>query len=253
MAAFLRASPSSERPAPRPVMASGSQPSSTLATALAVVVLPMPISPVAKRLTSCSLQSFTSSAPARMACSRVMAGPFEISPVPLATRRFSTPGCELKSLMPISTGISLQFARRAIRQAGVVPSANPRATMAVTSLPVWVTPWATTPLSAQKINRAFLFRSMSTEPVTDAIWHSASSRRPRLPSGFAQAFQRRRVSCSAASFFGSICSSNCASVTPAPPLALPLPPPNAPTGSPPPMSMSPIRGLNTTVTRIAAV
>ena len=84
---------------------------------------------------------------------------------------------------------------------GVVPSANPQATMAVTSLPVWVTPWATTPLSAQKINRAFLFRSMSTEPVTDAIWHSASSRRPRLPSGFAQAFQRRRVSCSAASFF----------------------------------------------------
>lgn len=42
---------------------------------------------------------------------------------------------------------------------------------------------------------------MSTEPVTDAIWHSASSRRPRLPSGFAQAFQRWRVSCSAASFF----------------------------------------------------
>ena len=121
MAAFLRASPSSERPAPRPVMASGSQPSSTLATALAVVVLPMPISPVAKRLTSCSLQSFTSSAPARMACSRVMAGPFEISPVPLATRRFSTPGCELKSLMPISTGISLQFARRAIRQAWCLP------------------------------------------------------------------------------------------------------------------------------------
>lgn len=200
MAAFLRASPSSERPAPRPVMASGSQPSSTLATALAVVVLPMPISPVAKRLTSCSLQSFSSSAPARMACSRVMAEPFEISPVPLATRRFSTPGCGLKSLMPISTGISLQFARRAIRQAWCLPQIRG---------PPWPSPrcrsgsrpWATTPLSAQKINRAFLFRSMSTEPVTDAIWHSASSRRPRLPSGFAQAFQRWRVSCSAASFF----------------------------------------------------
>lgn len=51
MAATLRRSPSSERPAPRPVISTGARPSSTLATALAVVVLPMPISPVASRRT----------------------------------------------------------------------------------------------------------------------------------------------------------------------------------------------------------
>lgn len=131
MAAFLQASPSSERPAPRPVMASGSQPSSTLATALAVVVLPMPISSVAKRLTSYSLQSFTSSAPARMACSacsRVMAEPFEISPVQHTGLRAKILDAHIHRN---------QFTIRPPgHSTGVVPSANPQATMAVTSLPV---------------------------------------------------------------------------------------------------------------------
>ena len=47
IASILRASPASESPAPRPVMLCTGAPSSTLATALEVVVLPMPISPVA--------------------------------------------------------------------------------------------------------------------------------------------------------------------------------------------------------------
>ena len=49
MAETLRSSPSSESPAPLPVTCSTGSPSSTEATALEVVVLPMPISPVAMR------------------------------------------------------------------------------------------------------------------------------------------------------------------------------------------------------------
>ena len=51
MAATFRARPSSERPAPRPVISSAGRSSSTPATALEVVVLPMPISPVARSFT----------------------------------------------------------------------------------------------------------------------------------------------------------------------------------------------------------
>ena len=49
MASSLRARPSSESPAPRPVIVWGGSPSSTEATALDVVVLPIPISPVSSR------------------------------------------------------------------------------------------------------------------------------------------------------------------------------------------------------------
>ena len=128
MAATLRRSPSSERPAPRPVISTGARPSSTLATALAVVVLPMPISPVASRRTPFSFCVRTSSAPAKTACSawaRVMAGPCVISPVPLPMRRASTPDCGAKSRTPMSTGTTAhcaacsQVARHSGRHAAV--------------------------------------------------------------------------------------------------------------------------------------
>ena len=47
MAEILRKSPASDRPAPRPVNSLGARPSSAQETAVAAVVLPMPISPVA--------------------------------------------------------------------------------------------------------------------------------------------------------------------------------------------------------------
>ena len=111
----------------------------------------MPISPVASRRTPFSFCVRTSSAPAKTACSawaRVMAGPCVISPVPLPMRRASTPGCGAKSRTPMSTGTTAHCAACAIRHTEVRPAARLRVTAAVTLLSVWVTPWATTPLSA---------------------------------------------------------------------------------------------------------
>ena len=65
MASILRASPSSERPAPRPVISfHRAGPVAPLATALEVVVLPMPISPVASSCTPAAFCSCTSRMPA---------------------------------------------------------------------------------------------------------------------------------------------------------------------------------------------
>ena len=94
-AAFLRTRPSSERPAPRPTRASGRALSNAHSTHAAVVVLPMPISPVAISFTPSPASPCTSRMPARMpraACSRLMAGPSVQSLVPFAMRRFKTPG-----------------------------------------------------------------------------------------------------------------------------------------------------------------
>ena len=62
-------------------------------------------------------------------------------------------------------------------------------TMAVTSWPVWVTPSATTPLSAHITTTARLPRSTLGLPVMPAMRMTASSRRPRLLSGWATASQ----------------------------------------------------------------
>ena len=185
-AATLRASPSSERPAPRPVKSSAGRPSSAQATAAEVVVLPMPISPVASSRTPAAACRAASRAPVRTACSawaRVMAGPAVMSPVPLPTRQSRTPGAPAKSRMPISTGTTAHRAACAIRQTGLRPAARPRATAAVAAGPVWVTPRATTPLSAQRTSTARRSKSRSALPVRAAASSSMVSSRPRLPSG----------------------------------------------------------------------
>lgn len=138
MAFRFRISPSSESPAPRPANPCGSLRSNVQVTAVAVVVLPMPISPVAKRWIPAFFCCRTRSIPARIACSAWqydIAGPCVISAVPLPIRQGYTPGCEAKSRIPISTGSTLQDARAAIRQTLLWPAARARATIPVTSLP----------------------------------------------------------------------------------------------------------------------
>ena len=72
----------------------------------------------------------------------------------------------------------------------VIPLDRFSATKAVISLPVWVTPSATTPLSAQKTTTHFLERSSSADPVMPAIFTTISSKRPRLCSGLAMPSSR---------------------------------------------------------------
>ena len=118
-ASIFRASPSSERPAPRPVIPSTGWPSSTAATALDVVVLPMPISPVASRPTPAFFCSCTSRMPLPMAstaCSRLIAGPRVKSAVPGAMRQSRTPGTGSPAMpyppAPPRTGRSVPSGRR---------------------------------------------------------------------------------------------------------------------------------------------
>ena len=58
------------------------------------------------------------------------------------------------------------------------------ATAAVTSWPVWVTPSATTPLSAQKGTTAFLAMEKSSVPKIPAMRTTMSSKSPNEPRGF---------------------------------------------------------------------
>ena len=179
----------------------------------------MPISPVASRRTPFSFCVRTSSAPAKTACSawaRVMAGPCVISPVPLPMRRASTPGCGAKSRTPMSTGTTAHCAACAIRHTEVRPAARLRVTAAVTLLSVWVTPWATTPLSAHSTSTARGKSGACASPVSAAMSSSAVSSRPRLPKGFAHAAQRR-CACSRAASSGGVmfCSNSRSSMLPA--------------------------------------
>ena len=85
MALILRFKPSLERPAPRPVIFSTGISRSTDATALLVVVFPIPISPVAMMPYPFSFSISTISMPVSMAltaCSLVMAGSFVMFFVP---------------------------------------------------------------------------------------------------------------------------------------------------------------------------
>ena len=185
-AAFLRARPSSERPAPRPVTSPASRPRKWVARALAVVVLPMPISPTANRRTPSSLACRARSMPTQRAASvwsAVRAGPRAMLPVPLTTRRRKSPGQGGISRMPTSTGITSAPARRAKTQALEVPPARARATRAVTSGPVWLTPSATTPLSAQNTSSRRGEREISALPVRAATRQRLSSNSPKLPRG----------------------------------------------------------------------
>ena len=153
----------------------------------------MPISPTAIRSVPSRISSSARAAPLTIAVrhsASVMAFSRLMSPVPFRTRRFLTPGCPEKSRIPTSAGITLQPVCCAMVFAVLRPSARAMATFPVTSLPHWLTPWATTPLSAQNTTSAFFSRRKSTCPFRAAIRMIISSKSPRLPRGFATAFQR---------------------------------------------------------------
>ncbi len=200
MAATFRRSPSPVSPAPRPVRPSGSSRSSTEATALLVVVLPMPISPAASSRYPFSASSRASRYPAQRQASawaRLMAGPRVKSAVPSPCRRSKSPGQPGRVAIPISTGNTSAPAWAAILQTLVSPRVMFSATMAVTSCPVWVTPWATTPLSAQNTATPRGRRGQSGSPVTAQIFTTASSSSPRPWRGLAMESHRARLARSA--------------------------------------------------------
>lgn len=134
-----------------------------------------------------------------------MAGPFVMFRVPPSmTTRARRPGIASWASIPTSTGRTSAPATRAMRQTEDCPAAMLRATARVTSWPVWVTPSATTPLSAQ--NTATPFRSRRTSGVSTApaIRTTMSSRRPRPWRGLAMASQCRRAASMAAPSGGVI-------------------------------------------------
>ena len=211
MASSLRASPASERPAPRPVMTSTGWPSRTAATALDVVVLPMPISPVASSWHPCAFCARTSSMPAAMASTawvRVMAGPWVKSAVPAAMRRGTTPGTGAPA-MPISTGTTSQRAVFAIWQTLVRRAARFSATARVTLWSVWLTPWATTPLSAQSTRTARRSKASCAVPVRAAASSSRVSSAPSPPSGLARLAQWACAAARAVSLGGVMVVRSC--------------------------------------------
>ena len=189
-AAFLL-TPSAGSPAPAPVTASGSMDSNTAVTAELVVVLPMPISPAARSPYPASASSRALPIPASMAnsaSSRVIAGPLAMLAVPQQVFLFSTRG--VSTAMPTSTGNRSAPALLHMIAAQDLPSTKFSATTAVVSCPVWLTPSATTPLSAQKMTNAFLRISGSAVPCIAEMRTSISSSAPSPYKGFAIRFQR---------------------------------------------------------------
>ena len=91
--------------------------------------------------------------------------------------------------IPASTGNTSAPATRLMQHTLAFPVSMFPATTAVTELSVWVTPWATTPLSAQKAATAF-FRSRP-RGATPAIRTTTSSSSPRPWRGLATASQCR--------------------------------------------------------------
>ena len=83
-----------------------------------------------------------------------MAGSTARSRVPQATFTEGSPSTS--TAMPASTGNTSAPVTRAMQHTLEVPSSILFATLAVMELSVWVTPWATTPLSAQKAATHFL-------------------------------------------------------------------------------------------------
>ena len=191
MTAIFLASPSSESPAPLPVISSAGRPSRAAATALVVVVLPMPISPAARR-SRFSAKSPASSMPASSTVrhsSRVMAGSRARFFVPRETLMDRIPGTSVS--MPASTGITSAPATAPIQHTLAAPVSMFPATTAVTPLSVWVTPSATTPLSAQKA--ATHLRRSRRRGATPASRDTTFSSCPRPWRGLATASQWRRA------------------------------------------------------------
>ena len=167
-------------------------------------MLPMPISPVASSCTPCAFLVRTRAMPAAMASiasARVMAGPWVKSCVPAAMRQLTTPGTESPA-MPMSTGTTSHRAVLAIWQTLVRRAARFSATARVTLWSVWLTPCATTPLSAQSTSTARRERSNWAVPVSAAASSSSVSSAPRPPKGFARLAQWAWAAARAASSGG---------------------------------------------------
>ena len=135
-----------------------------------------------------------------LACSIVIAGSMVISLVPFATCLSHTPSALCS--MPTSMGKTSAFTALAILHTELLPFAAFAATIAVTSLPVWVTPCATTPLSEQNMATALFDISTFALPVSAAIRIISSSSMPRLDKGFA-ILSHRFLASVAASLSGS--------------------------------------------------
>ena len=136
----------------------------------------------------CARTSPMPAAMASTACWRVMAGPVVKSAVPAAMRQFCTPGTGSPA-MPRSTGTTSQRAVFAIWQTLVRRAARFSATARVTLWSVWLTPCATTPLSAQSTSTARRENASSAVPVRAAASSSMVSSLPSPPSGLARLTQ----------------------------------------------------------------
>ena len=209
IAAIFRLNPSALSPAPLPVINFTGISVNTDATALLVVVFPIPISPVAKISYDFDFNIPTISIPvriARIASVLVMAASRVIFFVPGAILYsfFVTPGTS--DTIPISIGNRSTPAIWAILHTLVSLFVKFSATTAVTSCPVCVTPSSTTPLSAHMMTRPFLSKLYAGLPFIPAIFVTASSNFPRLNKGFAICFHRF-FACAAAFWSGGqICS-----------------------------------------------
>ena len=172
------------RPAPLPVTSEGSLPSSTDVTAEAVVVFPMPISPVRiiswPSLTKAPTVSMLLSS-ILIHSSLVIAGPLAIFPLPYDSFIlfiFST-----SLTIPASMGRTFTPALLAIIQAADSPRRKLLAAMAVTSFPHWDIPSSTTPLSAHIITSTLFSKVKSQLPLMPAICVITFSSLPRENSG----------------------------------------------------------------------
>ena len=157
-----------------------------------MVVLPIPISPVARIPYPFSLHSRTSLVPVAMArtvSSSVIAGSFKKFLVPEHTLQFHTPGMDSSLFIPMSTGMVSAPMLCAILQTEEPFLAMDFATASVTSCPDWVTPSSTMPLSAQKSSTPFLRISITSVPKMAPICAVMVSKLPMPSSGFARVSQ----------------------------------------------------------------
>ncbi len=136
------------------------------------------------------------------ACSRLMATPRVISLVPRITFLSMIPSTG--EAIPTSTGKTHAPAGFAIWQTLEQLRTMLAATKAVTSWPVCVTPWATTPLSAHMARTARREMSIFSLPVMPAMRTTSASSSPRLPMGLAIEFHCSTARAAAALSKGAI-------------------------------------------------
>ena len=203
-ASTLRRQPSSSTPVPRPVTSSAAAPVMAAVIALAAVVLPMPMSPVATRSAPPSIASMTRRAPASIAasaCARLMAGPRVMFAVPAPSgQRTSAPPISDRPPIGLATPKSATTTRAPQSRASTLTAAPPRRKFsticAVTDGGYALTPSAVTPWSAANVKITGC-ATCGGAPVSAASRAASSSRRPRLPGGFVSVSRWRRASRSA--------------------------------------------------------